>query len=194
MFLGEKALIVIDMQNGFIENKSPLCIAGAKATVTACAEVIKNARENNIPVIFVNRIYREDGSDVEKTRKDKWESGGKPLTRSSEGALSIDNPTEFEKQSGDYEIIKQRFSAFFQTELDMLLRRLGVKTVYLMGTTTPNCIRTTCYDGLSLDYEVVIIEDCCSSNTPQIQKANIIDMKNIGARIVKSGDIINKHR
>lgn len=187
----DKALIIIDMQNGFIEKESPLCIAGAKATVPDCTAVIKNSRKNNVPVIFVNRIYREDGSDVEKTRKDKWENGGKPLTRSSVGALSIDNPPEFEKQDGDYEVIKQRFSAFFQTELDMLLRRLGVKTIYLMGTTTPNCIRTTCYDGLSLDYEVVIIEDCCSSNTPEIQKANITDMKNIGAHIAKARDITN---
>lgn len=187
----DRALIIIDMQNGFIEKESSLCIASAKATVPDCAAVIKNSRKNNVPVIFVNRIYREDGSDVEKIRKDKWKNGGKPLTRSSVGALSIDNPPEFEKQNGDYEVIKQRFSAFFQTELDMLLRRLGVRTIYLMGTTTPNCIRTTCYDGLSLDYEVVIIEDCCSSNTPEIQKANITDMKNIGAHIVKARDITN---
>lgn len=187
----DKALIIIDMQNGFIEKESPLCIAGAKATVPNCAAVIKNARNQGIPVIFVNRIYREDGSDVEKTRKSKWEHGGKPLTMSSKGALSIENPPEFEKQSGDYEVIKQRFSAFFQTELDMLLRRLGVKTIYLMGTTTPNCIRTTCYDGLSLDYDVVVIEDCCSSNTAEIQAANIVDMENIGAKIINSNEFID---
>lgn len=187
----DKALIIIDMQNGFIEKESPLCIAGAKATVPNCAAVIKNARNQGIPVIFVNRIYREDGSDVEKTRKSKWEHGGKPLTMSSKGALSIENPPECEKQSGDYEVIKQRFSAFFQTELDMLLRRLGVKTIYLMGTTTPNCIRTTCYDGLSLDYDVVVIEDCCSSNTAEIQAANIVDMENIGAKIINSNEFID---
>lgn len=186
----DSALIIIDMQNGFLEEKSPLCIAYAKATVPACAEVIKTARKKNIPVIFVNRIYREDGSDVEITRREKWESGGKPLTKSQQGALSIENPAELGKQDGDYEIIKQRFSAFFQTELDLILRRMGVKTIYLMGTTTPNCIRTTCYDGLSLDYEVTVIEDCCSSNTAEIQAANIYDMSNIGAGIICSRDFI----
>ena len=85
-------------------------------------------------------------------------------------------------------IIKQRFSAFFQTELDMILRRLGIKTIYLTGTTTPNCIRSTCYDGISLDYNIVVIEDCCSSNSLEIQKANINDMKNIGAKIISSSD------
>ena len=81
----------------------------------------------------------------------------------------------------DYTIIKPRFSAFFQTELDLVLRRLGVKTVFLIGTTTPNCIRTTCYDGLSLDYNIVVIEDCCSSNTEEIQRVNMEDMARAGA-------------
>lgn len=183
-----EAIIIIDMQNGFLESGSPLCIKYAKSTVPACAEVIKAARQRDIPVIFVNRIYREDGSDVELTRKKIWEDGGRPLTKSSIGELSIENPMEFEKQESDYEVIKPRFSAFFQTELDMLLRRLGVNKIYLMGTTTPNCIRTTCYDGISLDYEIVVIEDCCSSNTPEIQDANMRDMKTIGAHIISSED------
>lgn len=189
--MNKEALIIIDMQNGFLEEESPLCIKYAKATVPACANVIDAARNRGIYVIFVNRIYRDDGSDVELTRRAKWESGGKPLTRSAKGPLSADNPSSFNKKDSDYEIIKQRFSAFFQTELDMLLRRLGVEKIYLTGTTTPNCIRTTCYDGLSLDYKVSIIEDCCSSNTAEIQAANIYDMKNIGAQIIDSQTFIN---
>ncbi len=186
----KEALIVIDMQNGFIEEASPLCIRHAKETVPACAKTINAARSAGMVIIFVNRIYREDGSDVEKTRYEKWSAGGKPLTRSAQGDLSAENPKEFNKCESDYEIIKQRFSAFFQTELDMLLRRLGITKIYLAGTTTPNCIRTTCYDGLSLDYDVTIIEDCCSSNTYEIQASNCIDMLNVGAEVVMSREFI----
>ena len=50
--------------------------------------------------------------------------------------------------------------------------------------TTPNCIRTTCYDALSLDYNVVLLEDCTSSRTPGVQAANIEDMAFIGAHIM----------
>ena len=57
-------------------------------------------------------------------------------------------------------------------------------TVILAGTTTPNCIRTTCYDGLSLDYNVAIIEDCCSSRSEAVQKANMEDMAFIGATVL----------
>ena len=54
----------------------------------------------------------------------------------------------------------------------------------LIGTTTPNCIRTTCYDALSLDYNVVLLEDCTSSRTPEVQTANIEDMAHIGAHVM----------
>ena len=184
------ALIIIDMQNGFLNPESPLCIKGAKATVPACAETIAACRAKSIPVIFVNRAYRADGSDVEHTRKAVWERGGKPLTPGSTGPLSVENPPEFGKTNTDYEIIKPRYSAFFQTPLDLLLRRLGADTLILTGTTTPNCIRTTCYDAISLDYRVVVLEDCCSSNSEEIQQANLLDMANVGAEIWMSSEFL----
>ena len=72
----------------------------------------------------------------------------------------------------DYRIVKPRFSGFFGTPLDLILRRLGVDTVILAGTTTPNCIRTSCYDALSLDYDAIVLSDCTSSVTEEVQRAN----------------------
>ena len=178
------ALIVIDMQNGFLNPESPLCIQGARETVPLCGVVIRHARERGMTVIFVNRAYRADGSDVELPRRQVWEEGGRPLTPGSSGGLSVENPPELDRRKGDYEVIKPRYSAFFQTSLDLLLRRLGVERIVLIGTTTPNCIRTTCYDGLSLDYRVTVVSDCCSSNTEEIQRSNLRDMANVGAEIV----------
>ncbi len=178
------ALIVIDMQNGFLNPESPLCIQGARETVPLCGAVIRHAREQGMTVIFVNRAYRADGSDVELPRRQIWEEGGRPLTPGSSGGLSVENPPELNRRKGDYEVIKPRYSAFFQTSLDLLLRRLGVERIVLIGTTTPNCIRTTCYDGLSLDYRVTVVSDCCSSNTEEIQQSNLRDMANVGAEIV----------
>lgn len=180
------ALVVIDMENAFIDPSSPLCIKNAFTTVPACGKVIEKARDRKIPVFFVNRVYRKNGSDVEFTRYQSWYDGNRYLAPGSIGPLSIDVPIEFKPKEGDYCIIKPRFSAFFQTELDLIFRRLGIRTVILTGTTTPNCIRTSCYDGLSLDYNVLIIEDCCSSNTDEIQRVNMEDMARVGAVITSS--------
>jgi isochorismate hydrolase len=89
-------------------------------------------------------------------------------------------------QPGDYTIIKPRWSAFFGTELDLIFRRLGIRTVILAGTTTPNCIRTTCYDAIALEYQAVVLTDCCSSQTEEIQRVNLADMGRIGAILTDS--------
>ena len=185
------ALVAIDMENAFIDPASPLCIKNALATVPACGKVIEKARERKIPVFFVNRVYRKNGSDVEFTRYQSWYDGGRYLAPGSTGPLSIDVPQEFKPKAGDYCIVKPRFSAFFQTELDLIFRRLGTRTVILTGTTTPNCIRTSCYDGLSLDYNILIIEDCCSSNTDEIQRVNMEDMERVGAVITSAKEFLS---
>ena len=178
------ALLVIDLERGFIDESSPLCIRDAAATLPACGQAITYAREEGVPVFFIHRAYRADGSDVEACRYSGWQAGGKPLTPGSTGSGSVETPPEVTPQEGDYVVQKPRFSAFFHTELDLILRRLGVRTLYLIGTTTPNCIRTTCYDGLSLDYNVGILTDCFSSNREDIQQANLVDMANIGATLM----------
>ena len=177
------ALVMIDMQRGFIDPSSPLCIPAAAATVPACAEVIKLCHEKNVPVFYTTRHYRADVSDVEKCRCAVWLAGGKPLSEECEACMSDAYPLEFEVMESDYRIVKPRFSGFFGTPLDLILRRLGVDTVILAGTTTPNCIRTSCYDALSLDYDAIVLSDCTSSVTEEVQRANLGDMERIGAQI-----------
>lgn len=184
MFHKNTALIIIDMQKAFVEPGAAHCIRQAKATVSACAEVISEAREAGAPIFWVKRQYLPDGSDVEFTRREAWLAGGRTMAPGSTGINSEELAEGLCREPGDYEIIKPRWSAFFQTKLDMMLRRLGVDTVVLIGTTTPNCIRTTCYDAIALDYETIIIERCCSSQTDEIQRVNMEDMERIGARII----------
>ena len=204
--LGESpsALIVIDMQHGFIDATSSLCIVGAQETVPACARVLDTARRSGVPVIYALRRYAPDGSDVEAARLETW-LADRALSDGCDDPHTCDVPVVMAPKEGDRVIFKPRYSAFFGTGLDVLLRRLGVQTVVLIGTTTPNCVRSSCYDALSLDYNVVIIEDCTSSRTPEVQEANIEDMAHIGAQIINVEtfcseglesirDIVGEHR
>ena len=59
----------------------------------------------------------------------------------------------------------------------------------LAGTTTPNCIRSTFYDALSLDYDAAVLSDCTSSVTPAVQQANLADMQRVGGRIITAADL-----
>ena len=103
--------------------------------------------------------------------------------------LSDAFPAAFTVLPQDYVLVKPRFSAFFHTGLDLILRRLGVQTVLLAGTTTPNCIRTTCYDAISLDYDAVVPSDCTSSVTDAVQAANLADMQRVGAVVCASTEL-----
>ena len=114
------ALIMIDMQRGFIDPSSPLCIPCAAGTVPACAEAIDLCHGAGVPVIFAVRHYRADGSDVEKCRHDVWLEGGQPLSETCDESMSDAFPEEFKVLDGDYCIIKPRFSAFFHTSLDLI--------------------------------------------------------------------------
>ncbi|MEA4966067.1 MAG: cysteine hydrolase [Oscillospiraceae bacterium] len=187
----KSALIVIDMENGFISAESAQCIKNAEKTIPACTDAVHTARSKGIPVFFVKRIYRSNGSDVEMTRYEAWKNGGRGMGPSSRGAISAEAPEGLRPVDGDYTIIKPRWSAFFHTELDLILRRLQIETVLLIGTTTPNCIRTACYDANSLEYGVVILEDCCSSQTEEIQRVNMEDMRRMGAVISNSEEFRN---
>lgn len=71
----KQALIMIDMQRGFLDSASPLCIPAAEGTVPACAALIGRCHEAGVPVIYAVRHYRADGTDVEKPRAAAWASG-----------------------------------------------------------------------------------------------------------------------
>lgn len=185
----DTALIMIDMQRGFISPASPLCIPSAAATIPACARLIDLFHENRLPVFYAVRSYSSDGLDVERTRYAAWRDGGMPLSESCADELSAAMPKEFKLLPSDRTVIKPRFSAFFATNLDLLLRRVGVRTVVLAGTTTPNCIRSTCYDALSLDYDVIVMSDCTSSVTEETQRVNLEDMRRVGARIISMSEL-----
>lgn len=177
------ALIMIDMQNGFINAESSLCVAGAAQTVPLCAQALHAARSQNIVVIHAIRSYKSDGSDVERCRYATWIQD-RALSPSAAPVCSAEVPPELTPLSNETVIVKPRFSAFFGTQLADLLREQDVTTVILAGTTTPNCIRSTCYDAFSYDFDVVILEDCTSSRTDAVQAANIEDMRYLGATIM----------
>ena len=82
------ALLMIDMQRGFLDPASPCYIAGAEATVPACAAAAEFCRREGSPVFFVTRRYRADGSDVEHSRYQAWAQGGQaPVPRLPRGDL-----------------------------------------------------------------------------------------------------------
>ena len=179
-------LLMIDMQKAFVEPGAALCVDGAKATVPACEAALTEARRLGIRIIWIKREYREDGSNVEIPRRIALEEKDVTgvLAPGSTGINSVEEPDGLTRLDGEMVIVKPRWSAFFGTDLNSILKDFGIENVILAGTTTPNCIRTTCYDAIAYDYRTIVLARCTSSQTEEIQQSNLEDMRRAGAEII----------
>lgn len=185
----ENAILVIDMENDFVLPGAQMRVEGAYATLPAIKRFLDYGRANNWAVIYVYRIHRPSGVDAELFRRHFFEEGKPFCIAGTEGAAI---PDEIAPQPGDISITKQRFSAFFGTDLDIILRGLGTRNVYLTGTQYPNCVRSTAVDSMSLDYNTTVVTDCCSATTEAVAQANIYDLRNMGIPCVSSAEIMVK--
>jgi len=181
-------LIIIDMQYDFLDESLPLFVKGGPAIINNVSRILNYFRENKLPLVFVRRVHRKNGSDVDKSRIILFKNTGGFLVEESRGSEIID---QLKPLPSEIVITKKRWSAFFHTELDLMLRREKIKDLIICGIQTPNCIRATFTDAISLDYNVIVLEDGTASSTISVQKSNLFDMENMGAKILKTDEVIN---
>ncbi len=177
------ALIIVDMQNDFVLRGAPVCVAGALDTIPNIARVLEKFRKEKSPVFHLVREYRADGSDIEITRQPSFLNDKSYAVPNTKGCEIVE---ELKPIEGEYRIVKNRFSGFMHTELDFMLRRLGISHIVICGTQYPNCIRTTIFDAVSYGYDVTLITDATSAETSEIAEANIRDIKNISVACINT--------
>lgn len=173
------ALLIIDMQNDFLLPGAPAEIPGAARIVPTVKNLLYFCRERKIPVFHVIRQYRYDGSDIENFRRDGFLQKGRYLVPGTPGAEIV---SELKPAEGEYIIVKPRFSAFFCTELELILKRIGINDIVICGVQYPNCIRATALDSVSYDYSTTVITDAAAGADDEIELSNIRDLRNIGVK------------
>jgi len=179
--MGKTALLIIDMQNDFCLPGAPFEVKGALSVVPQIKKALDAGRSCGLPIVHIIRHYRTDGMDVEITRLQAFIEKGGALIEGTKGAEIIN---ELKPIKGEYIVTKQRWSAFFQTELDILLRRLHVNHIVVAGIQTPNCIRGTVWDANSLDYKVTVLTDGTGAMSQEVHQANLFDIQNIGIQLM----------
>ena len=153
--LESPAILVVDMLNDFVTG-SLACDRG-KAIVPATAELLDAAREKGIPVIFCNDAHI---AGIDRELK-LW---GDHAIAGTKGAEVI---PELKLSDKDYVVPKRRYSGFFQTDLDILLKELSVKTVVMTGLHAHMCVRHTSADAYCLGYDVVVAKQATDSFTEE---------------------------
>jgi nicotinamidase-related amidase len=170
------ALLLIDVQNDFLSRAWR-----GDSVVENCAKLLGCARDSGYPVVHVRRSYRADGLDVELPRLRRFAEEGWIAVGGTRGAEA---PPALKELDGELVVVKPRWSAFFHTELDLLLRRIGADTLVIAGLQTPNCVRATAYDAIALDYRTIVVSDATSAATRAIHVANLGDLRRIGAGVM----------
>ena len=163
--LDKPAILVVDMLNDFVTGA--LGCDRARAIVPASAKLLDAARKAGVPVIFCNDCHLK-GIDLELKL---W---GDHAIKGTKGAEVI---PELKLCSKDYVVPKRRYNGFFQTDLDILLKELGVKTVIMTGLHAHMCVRHTSADAYCLGYNVVVAKEATDSFTEEDYKIGIAYLK-----------------
>lgn len=175
------ALVLIDLQKGILGYPlAPLTSAQLLSGGIALAEQFRAAGS---PVVLVNVAWAADGSDVLHAPVDQpsHPPGGFP-----EGFADLGDGLA---KPGDILITKRQWGAFYGTELDLQLRRRGVKTIVLGGVATNFGVESTARQAWEYGYEVVIAEEATTSLATELHNVSIKNILPLISRIAASGAI-----
>ena len=191
--LSETALIIFDMQNAYASPGGYLDLAGfdisgAAPAIEKIREAAAAARAAGIPVIYFQNgwdpDYVEAGgpgspnwhkSNAMKTMRTRPELQGKLLAR---GGWDYELVEALPPQKGDIVISKPRYSAFYNTNLDSVLRARGIRSLVFTGVATNVCVESTLRDGFFLEYFGIVLHDATHHAGPDyIQKASLFNIE-----------------
>jgi ureidoacrylate peracid hydrolase len=155
------AMIVVDMQNDFVASGAAMETPAARAVVPKLADALKISRDAGIKVIYTAHVHRRDGCDM-----GLFDDMHPPIANREalvDGTPGVDIYSDVAPAPGEHVIKKHRYSGFFGTDLDMILREWGVDTVIISGTTTENCCHATARDAMFRNYRVVFLSDATAT-------------------------------
>lgn len=160
------ALLIIDLLQDFF--KEGLLADHRKNLTASVNELVDMAHQQKIPVIWVRQEFKADLSDAPLYNR----KNNKPITIiGTDGCKLL---PELHREKDDYEIVKKRYSAFFKTDLEKLLKKLKTGTLIIAGINTMSCIRATAVDAYERDYEVILALDCVDSYDVKQHESSIV--------------------
>jgi nicotinamidase-related amidase len=106
-----------------------------------------------------------------------------------EGSWGAEFVPELQPQAGDLVVTKFRSSAFNNTNLDLLLRSNGIRTLMVAGCTTEGCVESTVRDACFYDYVGVVVADCVGSDVPALHDASMLVMGAYRADVLSSAEV-----
>jgi len=183
------ALIIIDMQNAFVAEGAPLETPPAREMIPRLERLIRFARECRMPIVWTQSDHRPPygGLMLRKfpiIREERVLWQGEPSFAMY--------PHMLQPQEGmlEYRIIKHKFDAFFETDLDAILRFHKVDTVIITGTATNACSESTARTAFMRDYKVVFPSDANATFDETMHQATLKNIDLLFGRVVSTPELL----
>ena len=168
------ALIIVDMQNIWVHPRGARYLPMSEDIVPKIQELLRFCRARQVPVVYLHTTKRKDLADAgifadikpqTHDADDEWSN--------FEGSPGAELYEPVKPAAGDILVKKFRYSGFYGTQLENLLRALGRDTIAIAGVATNVCCDSTARDGAMRDFKVLFLSDCNASFSQQEQEATL---------------------
>lgn len=194
----ETALIVVDMQKGFLDDGSALQVPGGRSLIPVINGVIRALREFGSPVVFTQFVYDPKVPSIlgelhpeHKPPQPNQPTGlGYPSGCCLAGDPSVEIHPDLEREPSDYILTKPGYDAFYQTPLDDYLRLKGSRTLMLTGLLTDVCVWHTVSGAVHRNYKVAVIKDAVATLSADVQRSTLNSLGWSVARILTADQAV----
>ncbi|MEK6601680.1 MAG: isochorismatase family cysteine hydrolase, partial [Candidatus Binatota bacterium] len=186
------ALLVVDVQNDFVSPKGSAAQRGddvnaAQAMVPRLTRLIEEARRVGLTIVYIRTTHSE------WTDTPSWiyrRSQQSVLNTCREGTWGAEFYDGISPLANERVVIKHRYSAFINTDLNTVLKAKGIQSVLVTGVATNVCVETTTRDAYMFDYYVTMVEDCAAAYEPRLHEGTLENIRRHFGLVASSGEII----
>jgi nicotinamidase-related amidase len=158
-----------------------------EALVNNFARLVAHCRRVGTPLIYTVIHRHSENLDAPKTLADAGPAGGAPLLAGSPAAEIIE---ELRPQATDWVLNKPRFSAFYATPLDNILKALGTETILVGGISTQRSVEGTARDAKNRDLQCVVVSDCCTAGELDVHEMTLKHVLPLLVRVRTTDEVI----
>ena len=182
--MNKTALLIVDMVKDFTDPEGLVYYPQNREVLPKIRKVLDKCREHGCLIVFLQHCNRKD-------KPDRRIASMRPNCLEGTSGIEIDPMLPVDEEE-DCVIRKRRYSGFFGTDLDLVLRENHIENLIIVGTKTNCCIRATVTDAFYLDYDGIVVSDCVATNSETVQQVHLEDIKKYLGQVMDSEELFGK--
>jgi isochorismatase family protein len=176
------ALLIVDMVRDFTDPNGLVFYPENRKILPEIKEVLELCRSKNCLIVYLQHCNRAG-------KFDKKAATMRP--NCIEGTFGVEIDPMLETKPEDYVIQKRRYSGFFGTDLDLVLRENNIENLIVVGTKTNCCIRATVTDAFYYNYEPYVVRECVATNSETVNEVHLSDIDKYLGHVVNKEELKN---